>query len=222
VSPWEHLFASAAAATLLVQLWHRPELRSGRLAWAGLVALLPIFFWPLPIAVDEFVTGKEGVIEVFTSGVLGALLVRAWQQRQPWVGAGAALLLLEELDYGQWIFAVATPQSLLDAGSRSGNLNSHNLPGMEVLWRMGPLLLCVALALRERWPPHWEARAVAARLPRLHVDFVMGSFILLLSGLATLIVTSDQHMDESGELAAAVLVALCWRAREDPGCSTPR
>lgn len=211
----EHLLGSLAVAVLIVDLWERQEARTG--GWfvgAALLGLLPLLLSPVP-AVSAFVAGKEGLVELLTEGVLLALVVLSVRSRQPWILVGATLLFLEEIDYGQWFFDLPTPEVLGALGSKSGNLNTHNLPFVEVLWRLGPLLAVVALALRARWPQSLRAWAATARLPRLHPWLAGAAPLLHVCAFVSVLLLGDNRVDEARELGDVLLVALAWRLGDD-------
>ncbi|MCO4769223.1 MAG: hypothetical protein KDA24_04280 [Deltaproteobacteria bacterium] len=212
----EHLAAAAAVAMLVVRLWPRTEGRDRRaLLGAACLAAVPLLFVPLPAALEGFIVGKEGLVEVLTAGVLAGVAVRAFSQGAPWMALGSVAVLLEELDYGQWITAVVTPDWLVSAQSTSGNLNTHNLPGLEAAWRLVPLFVCVVLSLHARWPAALTGFAGRIRLPRLHASFLPAVVVLLVLAGGTALLAGGDQADEGAELAAVVLVALAWRAEDD-------
>lgn len=211
----EHVLGLLAVAVLIVNLWERPEARTaGWFVGAALLGLLPLLLSPAPL-LSTFVAGKEGLAELLTEGVLLALVVRAARERQPWIVVGAALLFLEEVDYGQWFLALQTPEVLGELGSKSGNLNTHNLPFVEILWRLGPLLAVVALSLRARWPESLRGRAEAARLPRLHPFLAGAAPLLHVCALISAAILGDHRVDEARELGDVLLVTLAWRLGDD-------
>lgn len=211
----EHVLGSLAVAVLIVNLWARPEGRTrGWFVAAALLGLLPLLLAPAQ-ALFAFIVGKEGLAEILTEGLLLALVVRALRERQPWIVVGAALLFLEEVDYGQWLFALPTPEILDALGSKSGNLNTHNLPLVEILWRLGPLLAVVALALRARWPESLRSLAAEARLPHLHPWLAGAAPLLHACALVSAALLGDNRVDEARELGDVLLVALAWRLGDD-------
>ncbi len=215
MEPAEHLAAAAAVCVIVVAQWQGARWRSTRaVRTATAVAALPLLFVPFPDAIASFVLGKEGLVEAVTAGILAGLVWQAARSRQAWVGLGAVAVLLEELDYGQWFSRLATPEWLAAAGSGSGNLNTHNLPYFEAAWRLLPLGCCVALALRDRWPPPCLQLGQSLGLPKLHPSLAaVVPVLLVLAGASALLVSGDAA-DEAAELSAVMLVALAWRAEE--------
>ena len=212
----EHLVAAMAVAALALQSWSSDVWRDGRsVHCAAFLAATPLVALVLPASAEAFFVGKEGLTEVITEGLLLALVVEGARRRQGWIALGALALLLEEADYGQWWSRVETPAWLEDAGSDSGNMNTHNIPVLQVWWRLGPLLACMLLAIRERWPERLEAFALSARLPSLHSAFVAAVGVQLVLSFLSAFVSGDDIADEAGELAAVAMVALAWRAAEE-------
>jgi hypothetical protein len=217
VTPLEHLVAACAVAILVSRSWTRPGWREPKtlLAVVGLV-FLPVAFLPLPAALGQFVVGKEGLVEVATAGLLGGLAARAFSARQPWVLLGAVALLLEEIDYAQWLTGVSTP-GWLSSASGVDALNSHHLPGLEAVWRFGPVAACVALSLRARWPVSLSRLAARIRLPTLHPAFLPAVVGVALARAAVALLGARTEAGEVGELAMVALVALAWRSSASEG-----
>ncbi len=211
----EHLVILLATATLLVAARERGASTSrGTYLLVGAIAGLPVLLGLLPAGIEHLITGKEGVLEALTAGVLLALVVLGARVRSPWVVLGAALLLLEELDYGQSWLGFGSPAALEEAGSSSGNFNSHNLPVLEVLWRVVPLVVVVLLAARARWPAAARTLADRARLPELDPGLLLGLGTLAVGVLATWKLAGEGRADEAGELAIVSLVAVSWWSAE--------
>jgi len=209
----EHLAAACAFAVMVWGWWRRPEGRSERsLLWAAAVAALPIALMVLPSALSTFLVGKEGLAEAATEGLLLGLAARAFVARQPWIVVGALALFLEEVDYLQWFTDTATPAWLEEAGSNSTRLNTHNLPGAEVAWRLGPLAAVALLSAHPRWPADLRVLADRLRLPLLHPGVLRAAALLLVLALLTAVIEGEDSADECGELGAVLLVALGWRS----------
>jgi len=211
LEPAEHLVILLATAVLLAS-WLASPRPSPSKSWfvaAGAVAALPVLFGVLPQPIVVLVVGKEGVIEAATAGVLAGLVLHAARHRLPWVGCGAGALLLEEVDYGFLWASASAPPDFLD-----GQLNTHNLPVFEALWRLVPLALVLLLAARGRWPAAWEARVAPLRLPRLQPHVPLGLATLLVGAVATWALLGEHVADESAELAAVLVVAFGLGASE--------
>lgn len=211
LEPGEHLVILLATAVLLASWLGAPRPSPPR-SWfvaAGAVAALPVFFGVLPQPTALLVVGKEGVIEAATAGVLAGLVLHAVRHRLPWVGCGAGLLLLEEVDYGLLWAVASAPPDFLD-----GQFNTHNLPVIEALWRLVPLALVLLLAARGRWSVAWKARLAPLRLPRLEPHVPLGLATLLVGAVATWALMGEHVADESAELAAVLVVALGLGASE--------
>ena len=212
----EHLVILVASALLIVARLRggtAPASRSTFLL-SGALAGLPVVFGVLPAELELLIDGKEGVLEALTGGVLLALVVLGARRRSPWVLAGAAFLLLEEIDYGQLWLGFGSPPALLEAGSHSGNFNSHNLPVIEALWRLIPLLAVLALAGHRRWPVAVRRLADRLRLPRLDPGLLVGCATLILGTLGTWLLAGEERADEAAELAVVALVAVSWWSEE--------
>jgi len=211
LEPGEHLVILLATAVLLASWLGAPRPSPPR-SWfvaAGAVAALPVLFGVLPQPLTTLVVGKEGVIEAVTAGALAGVLLHAARHRMPWVGGGAGVLLLEEVDYGfLWASASAPPEFL------HGQLNTHNLPVLEAMWRLVPLALVLLLAARGRWSPAWEARLAPLRLPRLQPHVPLGLGTMLVGAVATWALLGEHVADESAELAAVLVVAIGLGASE--------
>jgi hypothetical protein len=218
-----HLVLVLGFTALARRLWPRPEARGpAAVLAAGALAALPALLSLLGAQLQLLVSGKEGLLEIVTEALLLTVLVRAAQTRQLWLAVGAAAVFLEEVDYGQWITRAPTPQWLADAGSRSGNLNTHNLPVAGALWRLGPLSAAALLGLRDSWPQPLGRLADRLDLPRLHRAVAPALLVVLLAGAVAWALLGNHVADESGELAAVLVVALGWRATESPPSAPDR
>jgi hypothetical protein len=180
-----------------------PRGTPARLYLAAAAVLLPLpVVWTL--GPDELLlTGKEGLLEAATEGLLLGLLIRAARARVWGLAGGAGLLLLEEIDYGQLFLGFPTPAWLLDH-SLSDRANLHNLPG-SLLWRLLPLGGALALSR-----PALAARA-PAWLPRLQPGLAPAVLLALALGPAVMVLAGERRFDESAELAAVLLVTLAWQ-----------
>ncbi len=213
LSDGEHLAASLAVAAMVWGWWRRPEGHGERsLLWAAAVAALPIALMALPSGLSTFLVGKEGLAEAATEGLLVGLAARAIVVRQPWIAVGAVALFLEEVDYLQWFTGSETPGWLEEAGSNSTRMNTHNLPGAEVAWRLGPLTAVALLSAHAWWPDSLRAFADRARLPLLHGGVLRAVGVLLVLALLTAVIEGEDSADECGELGAVLLVLLGWRS----------
>lgn len=209
----EHYVILLACAVLVARwLRDRAEVSPRAFVGAGACAALPVLLILAPGGVELLVAGKEGVLEAVTAGVLLALVVRGAAVRSPWMLIGAGLLLLEEIDYGQTLIGFSTPTALAEAGSRSGDFNSHNMPVIDALWRLIPLAGVATLGAAARWPAlsAWVERV---RLPRLDPRVFSGLAVLAVATLVTWWLAGETRADESAELAVVLLVALAWQPR---------
>jgi hypothetical protein len=207
VSPLTHA-AGLLAIALCLALAHGLVV-----GWPGppkkvLPAIAATVALPLPLllifgAENAAWCGKEGWLEVATEGVLLYGVGLGLLRRNPWIFLGAALLLVEELDYGQVLFGFQTPALLEQLGSRSDNLNFHNLPGIDGAWRWVPMLALLALALWPR-PP--------LRLPKLHRATAWALGLTLALSVPTVLLAGGDLWNESFELALAALVLFGWQA----------
>lgn len=195
------------ATALAARTWSTPP--KSPLA-ASLLVLLPV---PagllLPVAWTDWLCGTEGAVEALTEGLLLGLALRALRHRQPWLALSACLLLLEEIDYGQKLFPIATPDFLLALPSQSDAFNFHNLPG-NGLWRLLPVVGLLALSR----PP--GPLVTRLRLPEFSTEVRLALLALVPLSIATLLLSSPREFNESFELAAVALVVAGWRpARAD-------
>jgi hypothetical protein len=173
-----------------------------RAPFAGLAVLLSLLS-VLPAPVGPFLAGKEGATEALTVGVLLAL---AWRGRhESWiVAAAASLLLLEELSWLQPLLGFDTPALLVEAGTRSDDMNLHNLPGLDAAWRLGPLVGVLTIALLPHRPP----------LPDLDAGAAWGIAGTVLAVIGVLLVLPEEPVGEAFELACCLAVWWGWRARD--------
>lgn len=197
-------------SALLVARWRPVPSRALALAVGALVALpLPLVaIWP-----DEaLITGTEGVVEAVTAGVLLALFVRGVRARAPWIALPAVVLLAEELDWGQLVFGFATPPWVAALGSRSDQLNFHNLDGLDWLWEPLPLVILLVLA-----GARGQVRAWADRLglPLFAASLRWGVLALALFGVPTALFAGGRRFDEASELVMVLLVWTCWAQPSD-------
>jgi len=202
LSPALHL-GIALALGLLASL--RPRSRPWSILAAGmspLLALLAVWrFGPE----ERWITGAEGLFEAVTAGLLLGLVLRGGWARQ-WLMAGmAAVLLMEELDYGQHLLGFATPGWLVAAGSRSTYTNLHNLPG-SIIWRLLPIVGLVWLSR-----PSQAERAQRLGLPTFHPLVLLGLPLTLACAAATGYHLGERRCDEVGEMALVALVYTAWR-----------
>src|SRR5262245_38397444 len=134
--PLAHLVLLLVTAAIVVATWVPLPRWAG--AVAGATVVLPVLVAPLPFA--GAISGHQGAIEAITEGLLAALLVRSVVERRLLIGLGAAVFLAEEVDYGQVFLHFATPEPVLRLGSRSDQLNFHNLAWLHPLWRLAPMI----------------------------------------------------------------------------------
>ncbi len=204
-------------AALLYSLgYRRPALR---FAVVGTVAAAYLLFLSVPALVPlrSRMLGTEGLAEAVTEGAVLAVLVRAIAVRNPWMIVGAALILVEELDYGQVLLGFQTPEFLVPDGSNSTQLNYHNTY-LSGVWRIVPTAAVLLLSIRsqrlngiiERW-----------RLPTFH-RFSWAGLVLAL-GLTVGIHAWLGHRiaDEAFELAMVSLVYAAWIAPRRDGSGRP-
>lgn len=208
----EHLVILVAFAILLVGWFraHAGQARRTTYLLLGAMAGAPVIFSALPGDLELLICGKEGVLDALTGGVLLALVVLASGRRAPWVLAGALMLLLEEVDYGQWWLGYASPPVLAELGLHPGNFNTHNLPVVDALWRLLPLTVVGLLAARDRWPALLARQLDRLRLPRLAPGLFLGGATLIIGALATVVFAGEARADESVELAVVAVVAVSW------------
>ncbi len=150
--------------------------------------------------------GTEGLLEAVTEGVLLALVV-AGVGRSAWIAVAAAVLLAEELDWGQLLLGFGTPAWVADLGSRSDRLNFHNLDALDWLWEPVPVVLLFVLA-----GARGRVRALAdrLRLPEVHGSLRWGVLSLVLLAAPTAMVAGGRAFDEASELVLVLLVWCCW------------
>ncbi len=177
---------------------------------AALTVLAPVPF-VLASPEEALWTGKEGVIEAISEGLLLFAAGVAIARRNVWVAVGAALLLLEEIDYGQlFISAIPTPESLERMGSWSSNLNSHNLPFLGAAWRLVPLLAVLALS-RMKAPP--------LGLPRLHPVTTWAVVSALALSVPAVLLSGGDRWNESFELGLVAVAVTGWLCAGDDSAS---
>jgi len=201
--------AAAQAIQLLVgavaaaSVWRwRPPPRTARLVPLTLLfALLAL----LPAPLGPWLSGKEGLGEALTVGVLVALGIRGVREA-PGVAVCAAALLLEELSWFQPLLDYPTPAPLATLGSTASAANLHNIPALDFAWRAGPVAVVAALAV---WP---RARR---GLPHLDRSALIGLGGLLLGTALLSLGLPEEPLDEALELGLVLLVWLAWR-REAP------
>ncbi len=205
MSPLTHAAALSCVAVALALAhgwwarWPGPPKRV--LPALALLVALPI---PLLLVDDPAWSGKEGWLEAATEGLLLYGLGLGVARKNPWVIVGAALLLLEEVDYGQLFFDDwPTPALLAELGSRSTRLNSHNIPGLDGAWRWVPMIGLLVLSLWRR--PRFG-------LPDLHRSTAVGLGLALALSAPTLWLAGGDAWNESFELALAALAVLGWAA----------
>ncbi len=205
---------TATALLLLAALWH-DQRRGILLSCLGAACVAPVL--AVLFAGDtEAVLGSEGMVEAITEGILLAILIRAIPLRSPWMVAAAALLLLEELDYGQVVFGFETPAFLIPPDSRSEKLNFHNA-WFAGLWRAVPIGGMLLLALPRERLPSWVDHL---RLPRFHRAAWLGVALAIPLALGVNTWLGHRAADESFELAMVCLVCASWiipsRRSHDP------
>lgn len=171
---------------------------SPRVAWAAyLVPLLaiPVLAALYFISFDlfDFLLVEDGLIEnaqvVVLVGVVifaAALAVRLGRQGRrsaaviyAVLAVGALFVAIEEISWGQRILGLTTPEAL-DVINRQGELNVHNIPVIEQVFRLGQLVgtfyaLVVPLIVVAGAIPRLTRRLDAALVPPL---FLAGALIV--------------------------------------------
>ncbi len=182
---------------------------------AGLLILAPLPAVWLQGPEERLVSGSEGVLEAVTEGLLLALLWHGVRNRQPWIACGAAVLFLEEIDYGQLWLGFATPEWWDALSDRSSQTNLHNIDGLDWLWRPFPMLAVLVLSRRPlRWS-RLESLMTRLRLPVLDRTLGWGLFAAVAGVWPVLMIAGDRRMNESLELALVALVFLTVRPQTD-------
>ena len=133
---------------------------------AGAMVACPLVGVVLPGNIDAFCFGKEGLLEAFTEGGLLAAIVLGTRSRAWWLVIPACILFLEEIDYGQLFLQFQTPAWLASLpDNRSTQVNFHNLPVTDALFRLVPLLGLFLLSWTQRgfarFGAHGAALAIA-------------------------------------------------------------
>ncbi len=199
-----HLALLLVAAVLIS--WWRPASTRALCLGVGALVALPVavvVVWPE----ETLFTGTEGVLEAVTEGVLLALVVRGVRERAGWIALPAGVLLAEELDWGQLVFGFATPGWMDGLGSRSDQLNFHNVRALDWLWEPLPLLVLVVLAGAGAGVRRWADRL---RLPVFDGGLRWGVLALVALGVPTFWLGGGRRFDESSELVMVLLVWVCW------------
>ncbi len=214
--PPAHLTLPLAVAVLLLGaaagvIWHRanPPRGVGWLVAAVLVVMPAVLRAPV-------VFGTEGVFDMLAPGLLVTIVGLAVRRRAWMVAIAAAVVVGEELDWGQVLVFFPTPEVIGTLNSRSTALNFHNLRGLDVLWQPLPLLLLIGSAARP-WLPPWLVTAltrcgVPPVVPALGPVLIgLGAFSQLLTGAA-----GARPMDEAFELASVWAFLVGWERDARP------
>jgi hypothetical protein len=211
VSPLLHLalLLAFAGAALLVR-WPQGAWKVVLGTYAGVLGIS----WLLP-QVGDVLVSKEGVVEALTEGVLLAWCVGAVRARMPIAAVLGAVLLLEEVDYGQLFLRFSTPDPVANLSPTSDAMNFHNLPAIDWVWR--PLAFCVVWALSvARIRDHrWVQRAVGWGLPTFTTLHCFFGGVLLLGG-ATGFLLGGPVVDELHEAAMVCGAFALWQQRPGP------
>jgi len=213
LSPFTHALIIVAGVVLLRWLPRGRRSAFGALALCALLVALA-HFAPQPALV---VVGKEGVVEALTEATLLLWVGAAVRARMPLLAALAALLFLEEVDYGQVFFGFETPGWIAALSPTSDRTNFHNIPALDVLWRLGLLVSLWALSLR----------AIAARLQGARIVPVFATHHAYFLGLLALgalaqAIAGDRVADELHELAAVWGAWALWRRPPPPAGAAHR
>lgn len=175
-----------------------PRARSGVAAACGLLALTPI---PLAGAGPRL-WGGEWFLEWLTEATLLAAVVLGGRTRSWLVAVGAAVILAEELSWGQMIVSYRTP-AWFPVSDRSPEVNLHNHPGLDGLSRMGPAAAVFLAAL--------APKRVRSVLPMAR-GAATGVVLALTGTFATRALVGEKAGDESLELALAAVAVVGWAA----------
>lgn len=190
-----HLVIIGCVAALLVRR-PLPSTPAAALV-AGSTVALPLLGVLLTEERGEVWFGKEGVLEAFTEGGLLAAVIIGARARAWWLVAPAALLFLEEIDYGQLFLGYATPDWIAALpANRSDQVNFHNVPVASMLFRLVPLGGLVVLSRLERG--FTRAGVLGAGMAAL-----LSAVVIPLCGLRV--------WDESIELALVCVVLVSMR-----------
>lgn len=152
----------------------------------------------------------EGLVDAMTPGVLIAVLLTARGHRL--VALAAAVLVAEELDWGQVLAGFPTPEWHGLLPSRSSTFNFHNVRGLDWLWQPLPLLVLVAMT---RSGP-WVERAEQMGFPRMDPRLLRVLLALFAMSPAVYLVGGARPFDEAFELASAWAFYAGWRVVWEP------
>lgn len=202
------LLASAVAA-----LWVRWPPWSWKAILGGYAALVAVG-WAVP-GVGEVLNGKEGVAEALTEGVLLAWCVGAVRARLPIAAVIGAVLLLEEVDYGQLFLRFPTPELVDRLSATSDAMNFHNAPWLDWIWRPGAFGLVWALSVPRVREHRWLRRPVAWGLPTFRTLHCFFGYVLVL-GMGTALLLGGAVVDELHEAAMVCGAFALWQQRPEP------
>ena len=160
------------------------------------------------------VVEKEGGIEGLTEGVLLAWVVIAVRVRMPLALVASAILLLEEVDYGQIFVGYPTPEFVKGLSEKTESMSFHSIPALDPLWRLGSFISVWCLS--GRWA---RTPLVALKLARLGVPTFATAhgFFAAMIAMALVVVSlrGDRVWDELHEVFIVMGAWALWRERRD-------
>lgn len=234
------LVAGAAAVALAVITVRRvPPAHQGRVinVLLGVALGLPLAglaLWVWSPATFFLLTCKEGIFEFATLPVLlmatavfldGARTGRIRIWGYPWALA-CAVVLAEEIDYGQLLFGFRTPGWVLPHTGQSDLLNFHNTPTVTVGLFAGAVVVFGGLPLAARLGSTAPLlRRLKLRPPPRNVIAAVWLTTLVINGLA-MGLGIDANLQEVTELSLAMMLWAYglhwwWAADRERGLSAP-
>ncbi|MCK6503937.1 hypothetical protein L6R53_11145 [Myxococcota bacterium] len=192
-----------------------PPQRAALGPWLRAAPALAAMLLPLLVPGSLSLYDTEGSVEHVTVVLLAALCVRGAWRRDPWLVLGAALLVLEEVDWLQHQLGYATPGWLKARSPRSSQANLHNIPGSDLLWRWLPVAL-VLLRARPTVDSRLQALGDRLGLPTFHADAAWTGLALAALTPPLILLRGERVWDEALELALVLWVTATLRGRVDP------
>lgn len=209
------------AAALAFGFLPRPKLTPWTLPGLALLSLLPVAAFGLKL--PDVICGTEGLGEAITEGALLTLGVRGLREKSYIFGVFSLILLGEELDWGQVLLSFSTPPWVDALSPRSTQMNFHNIPWLDWLWRPLPLVGLLLLS-RRPWPPRWEPLAARLRLPAFHPGMAPAVVVTVIGTILSQLWVGQRAPNEAMELTFVLLV---WAGQQPlsnapPASNTPR